>query len=71
MTITHRVSKVARSWAACGAATLEWADDPTCFWCIVDKWVGDTSEIVRIIESNSMKDIQEAEDKRFIEDIER
>lgn len=65
--LTHRVSATTTAWAACGASTQTFVDDPTCLWCVTNTWVNDESEIVRIITMNSVKDMQETEDKKLCE----
>lgn len=68
--VTHKRSFAIRDWAACGFDTADFVDDPTCLWCAVGKWVADESEIVRVLTRNSVKDLQEVEDKKAWEHLE-
>lgn len=58
-------------WATCGAygEGVVYGDVPTCVFCATNQWCADTQEIVRILASNSVKDIQEMEDLRMYQSI--
>lgn len=67
--VTHKRSATTSAWAACGASTQKFVDNPTCLWCVTNTWVNDDSEIARIITMNSVKDMQETEDKKLCEHL--
>ncbi len=67
--VTHKRSPTTTAWAACGASTIKFVDNPTCLYCFTNTWIGDESEIVRVLTYNSVKDIQEAEDKKAWEHL--
>lgn len=64
--ITHRRS-AEHNWAVCGAVRLVYSDNPTCLNCVAGRWTDATSELVRVLTENSVKDIQEAEDRKAME----
>lgn len=75
----HIRSKTVRDWAVCGAEgkDLIMAEDiamteyavPTCLHCMGGHWVAEETEIARIIERNSVKDIQHAIDMAALVDL--
>lgn len=68
---THSKHPRVGSLSTCGQITQSFSDDPTCLLCIAGVFSQHNFQggVARIIEENSVKAIQELEDKRFLDAV--